>query len=271
MLNQEVKSALISKISSSIEQIYGIDEAKLIAKYFLADSDQNLLINDQYIDTSIQRLKNHEPLQYITGKAYFLEYIFYVNNHVLIPRPETEELVYESINTIKVHSYNHVFEVGTGSGCISISIKKMIGSLKVTAIDISQHALIIASNNADKYDVSINFIQSDFLDEANWDSYGELDLVVSNPPYISYEEQKEMKDNVLKYEPRIALFAGEDTLIFYKKLAKFSRLKKASCICELNEFFPEETKQIFINAGFNIVEIIQDMQGKSRILRAFNE
>ncbi len=259
-----IRKDIIEKLS----KIYEDSEAKLMVKYLIDDLFSNAVIDTFVLNKAVERLMNHEPLQYVTGKAYFLDYVLYVDRNVLIPRPETEELVNESIRLINQRKLTNVIEVGTGSGCIAVSIKDKCPHVDVTAMDICQGALKVASTNAKKYDTKINFIKSDFLNEANWQSYGQPDIVVSNPPYISIDEKDTMHENVLLHEPHIALFAGQDPMVFYKKLAKFAAANQAMCICEINEFFPMDTKQVFVDAGYENVSILKDMQGKSRVVKA---
>jgi release factor glutamine methyltransferase len=257
-----------AKLVERLNTIYEIDEAKLISKYLIEDLFSNGIIDNLILEKSIERLLNNEPLQYITGKAYFLNYMLFVDKNVLIPRPETEELVIQCIAYIKNKHCNNVLEIGTGSGCIPIAVKDKCPNISISTIDISQGAIEVAKVNAAKYKADINFIHSDFLDEDNWDNYVKVDFIVSNPPYISNEESIAMNDNVLKYEPHIALFAGSDTLIFYKKIAKLGASQNVTCMCEINEYFGEEIKQIFVGVGYKHVELIKDLQGKNRIVKA---
>ncbi len=256
-------------VSKELAPIYEDREAKQIAKYLIADLFKGGVVDEAILNSAIDRLKNNEPLQYITGEAYFLDYCFYVNKHVLIPRPETEELVIEAVDIINKKNIQSILEVGTGSGCISIALKDKCNNVKIQALDISKKALKVANKNALKYNVEIEFSEVDFLDESQWENFNDVECVISNPPYISYEEKNDMHENVLKYEPHIALFSGDDTLIFYKKIAKFANQRNATAICEINEYLGEATKQIFIEAGFSDVEILKDMQGKDRVVKAF--
>lgn len=264
------KKHFIDYAEQRIELPVSDHEKHLLAKYLVEDlftflqSEKDASILDGYIS----RINKHEPLQYITEKAHFLDYIFYVDKNVLIPRPETEEVVLKAMELIQSNNLNTVLDIGTGSGCIPIVIKNRLQHTHVTAIDIDANALIVAKVNAQKYNVDIQFIELDFLDESLWSQLGEFDAIISNPPYISSFEKSEMSQNVLDYEPHKALFAGEDTLLFYRKIAKFSKIHNpnAIVICELNEFYAPEIKEIF--SEYSNLEILQDLQGKNRILVA---
>ncbi len=259
-----VRRDIIEKLS----QVYDYGEATLMAKYLMDDMFSDGISDEVLLDAAVHRLMKHEPLQYVTGKAYFLDFVFYVDSNVLIPRPETEELVMAVVSYINKQNVKHLLEVGTGSGCIAIAIKKMCPEVTITAVDISEGALKIAKRNALHLGVEVDFRLMDFLDESLWPSLPAVDLLVSNPPYISYAEKQAMHANVLDNEPHIALFAGEDALVFYKKIAKYSAQMEADVFCEINEYYPEETRQIFLEADYNNVIIINDLQDKARLLWA---
>ncbi len=260
---------LFSYTSNKLASKFENDEANLLAKYLLEDlgfSDEHSLDS---IDPYIERLLKDEPLQYVTGKAYFLDYVLHVNNSVLIPRPETEELVVQSIALIEEYNVKSILEVGVGSGCIAVGIKDKFRNTEYNALDISENALLIAAKNAEKYELDIAFHKLDFLDEDSWKNFPQVDMLVSNPPYITSFEKNDMLPNVLEYEPHIALFAlGEDPLIFYKKIAKFASQNHAMVACEINEYKSDEIALCFSNYGFNNVEILKDLQGKNRMVIA---
>ena len=228
------------------------------------------------VEESVKKLLNHVPLQYVLGIAYFMDLEFEVNQSVLIPRPETEELVSlilkdfivrKSITPLKI------LDIGTGSGCIAVSLKHYQPESTVTAIDISVDALATAKGNAVKCDTPINFIQADILDESHWDNFGLFDLIVSNPPYVTHAEKKLMQPNVLNYEPHTALFvADDDPLVFYRRIIEFANTKLSpdgSLWFEINEMFGNELHNMAMNQGFKEVNIIFDIRGKSRFLQCF--
>lgn len=185
-----------------------MNEIEYLKKYLPSDK----------LEDGIKRLNNGEPVQYIVGNVDFYGYKINVNKNVLIPRFETEELVFKTINLIKkiLNENIKVLDIGTGSGCISIALKKEIPGLDITAVDISEDALVVAKNNALENNCEINFIKSDLFNNID-DKY---DLIISNPPYISYDEQ--IMDIVKKNEPHLALYAKNNGLYFYEEIIKNS-------------------------------------------------
>ena len=179
----------------------------------------NTIINS--FEHALSRLKNHEPIQYILSEAYFFGLTFSVNSSVLIPRPETEELVAWVLGHFKSNDAPKILDLGTGSGCIAIALAKTLPNAEVYALDVSAEALEVARTNAQKNDVSINFIEANML---NWVSNQHFDVILSNPPYVTKKEQAQMKENVLVHEPHLALFvANESPLIFYKALKNIAQ------------------------------------------------
>ena len=223
------------------------------------------------LDAAIQRLNNFEPIQYITGRAHFYGYQFEVNPNVLIPRMETEELVYTSLQLIdKMPPFPRVLDVGTGSGCIAITLKKKRPNIIVDATDISTAALTVARKNAELLNTAINFSRGDFFDASTWPSTATYVLVVSNPPYISREEVSMMDKSVIQSEPALALFASnDDPLGVYKALIQLARqqLKQPGyLIAEINEFWGKEIMRWLGNNPDFQASLLEDMQGKDRLL-----
>jgi len=228
------------------------------------------------IENAIIKLLNHVPLQYVLGKAYFLDLEFDVTSSVLIPRPETEEMLslilkdYQSGTLVK---NLRILDIGTGSGCIAISLKHYLPESTVTAVDISQEALHVAADNAVKNNTSVAFIQTDILDFNQWDSFAQYDLIVSNPPYVTHSEKQFMHPNVLDHEPHTALFVpDDDPLIFYRRIVNFAKSKLSDRGClwfEINEMFGDELKNMALSQGFKEVNNIFDIRGKSRFLQCF--
>lgn len=225
------------------------------------------------LEDTIQRLKKFEPIQYIIGKAWFCDSIFIVNPSVLIPRPETEELVYIVCEYI-IEGSENVLDIGTGSGCIAISIKKNKPKSYLVAVDISEDALNVASNNATQIlgNTSISFINRDILKPDFTDIFNiKFDIIVSNPPYIPLNEKETISENVLDFEPHLALFCDTDPLQFYKAIAMQAKKllnPKGMLFFEVNENFWEVVKKMLVEMDFNEVEVIQDFQGKNRIIKA---
>ena len=217
----------------------------------------------------IQQLKQNKPIQYILGMADFYGLTFEVNSAVLIPRPETEELVYWII-----HDYQkatpRIVDIGTGSGCIAIALAKSLPGATICAVDISEDALDVACKNAGRNKVEVEFHKLDILLE-NIPDFGRFDIVVSNPPYITTAQKEQIEPNVLDYEPHLALFVPEnDPLVFYKAIGRFAQkmLKKNGTLYfEINEALPEETAAAIEPLGFT-AELKKDIQNKYRLLKA---
>lgn len=218
---------------------------------------------------ALSRLKNHEPIQYILGEANFFGFTFSITHSVLIPRPETEELVAWILSHFDSKDAPKILDLGTGSGCIAIALAKELPNAKVFALDVSSKALKVAQANAQKNVVTINFIQANML---NWVSNQHFDVVISNPPYVTKSEQALMKENVLIHEPHLALFVdNESPLIFYealKNIAQKNLKPNGFCFAELNEHFGNETKALFDAYHFKNITLKKDTFGKDRMLKA---
>jgi release factor glutamine methyltransferase len=219
---------------------------------------------------AIAKLKNYEPIQYILGNTEFYGLIFEVNPSVLIPRPETEELVSWIIDDCKDRQDLSILDIGTGSGCIAISLAKNLKHAKVYALDVSEDALKLAKLNATKNEVDIEFIEADILDC----DLGNIkfDVIVSNPPYVRELEKEAMSANVLNHEPHLALFVkNDDALLFYRKIAEISEniLKpNGQLYFEINESLGEPTKELLANNSFNNIELKLDIFEKDRMIKA---
>lgn len=237
-----------------------MNEIEYLKKYLPSDK----------LEDGIKRLNNGEPVQYIVGNVDFYGYKINVNKNVLIPRFETEELVFKTINLIKKNLNENikVLDIGTGSGCISIALKKEIPGLDITAVDISEDALVVAKNNALENNCEINFIKSDLFNNID-DKY---DLIISNPPYISYDEQ--IMDIVKKNEPHLALYAKNNGLYFYEEIIKNSSnyLNDKNIIAfEIGYLQSNEIKKMAHKYYPNSNIIIEkDMQEKDRFVFIIN-
>jgi release factor glutamine methyltransferase len=216
-------------------------------------------------------LLNHRPIQYVTGTAYFYDLELEVDSSVLIPRPETEELVKWIAGDQKEGQDLKILDIGTGSGCIILALSRLLKNPQITATDISEKALAIASRNALKYGIRAEFRMMDILDESTWNEYEKYDIIVSNPPYVKEMEKKEMQANVLEYEPPGALFVpDDDPLLFYRAIARFSGLKlspQGRLYLEINENLGGETVMLLRNEGFTEIILKKDMRGKDRMIR----
>lgn len=222
------------------------------------------------IDDCIERLLEYEPYQYIFGRSYFYNFELTVTNDVLIPRPETEELLH-----LIAHEWDgftpKIIDIGTGSGCLALGLAMLIKGANVTALDVSPKALAVAYQNAIDLKVKLEFIERDILVEGLDEQY---EVIVSNPPYIPYSEKKLMEENVLQYEPELALFVDNDeALIFYERIANLGKkhLKEGGNLYfECNEFSAREVAGLCEAKGYKHCEVIKDMQGKDRIVKAVN-
>jgi len=218
-------------------------------------------------------LTAHRPIQYVLGESYFYGLKLKVDESVLIPRPETEELVDWCLKEIKrpLNQDFKILDIGTGSGCIALAIKSKLKNAEVWAVDISEKALKIAQENAQHARLEIALRQTNILDVSNWSTLPDFDVIISNPPYITKAEQKEMSPNVLKYEPENALFVqNDDPLQFYKSIADFAKLhlkKDGKLFFELNALFAEETKNWLLGDHWE-VELKNDLQGRARMIQS---
>lgn len=219
----------------------------------------------------LQRLQTGEPIQYILGHTEFYGLPFKVNPSVLIPRPETEELVEWILHSVG-SSPGNILDIGTGSGCIAISLKKNLPNAHVSAIDISIKALEIAKQNADLNLVSIKFIEDDILNITPQTSNFKSDIIVSNPPYVTQHDKTQMHTNVTDFEPHTALFVPKDNpLLFYNAIADYalSNLNtNGSLFFEINENLGKETVELLKAKVFNNIELRKDMSGRDRMVKA---
>lgn len=267
---------IVGKISGKYDYL----EARSIASILLEDTfdvrkedvllDENVDVDRVRLENCVARLLQNEPIQYVTEQAHFLGRVFKVRKSVLIPRPETEELVRMIVDGNKADSPK-ILDVGTGSGCIAISLALEVNG-KVVGLDVSGDALNIAKENSSALGGSTEFVQQDILNSNP--SIAELDILVSNPPYIPEKDKARMHDNVLAFEPNVALFVSDhDPLIFYRRIADFGRqaLKvNGKLYFELHEEYANEVKSLIEAMDYSEVKVHPDMQGKSRMLSATN-
>ncbi|PIF01346.1 MAG: protein-(glutamine-N5) methyltransferase, release factor-specific [Maribacter sp.] len=217
----------------------------------------------------LAQLRLEKPIQYILGSAHFMDMEFIVNEHVLIPRPETEELVRWIIEEQNHHTTPCILDIGTGSGCIAISLAKALDNTNVLALDISHKALEVARENARRNEVGVEFVQADIMQLESLER--EIDIIVSNPPYVRMLEKEKMKPNVIGNEPSIALFVpDDDPLLFYRRIIQFAirNLKQGGWLyLEINQYLGKETKAL-LKDKFVEIELRKDIFGKERMLGA---
>lgn len=217
----------------------------------------------------LAELQLEKPIQYITRDAWFFRLRFEVNENTLIPRPETEELVEWILSSSIIHHPSSILDIGTGTGCIPISLKTNLPKANVSAIDVSEKALEVAKRNAISNKVDISFIQANILEVEDLSQY--FDIIVSNPPYVRNLEKEEIKKNVLDYEPHLALFVEDtDALLFYRKIAQLALKNLAPnglLFFEINQYLGKETVELLENLGFKNIELKKDMYGNDRMIR----
>ncbi|MBO9699995.1 MAG: peptide chain release factor N(5)-glutamine methyltransferase [Sporocytophaga sp.] len=227
-------------------------------------------VNEEELSSLIKRINTAEPVQYITGETWFYDRKFKVNKHVLIPRFETEELVHLIINEHKKKQQLRILDACTGSGCIAISLNAELNSEQTFAVDISTEALQTAKSNAELNNTPVTFIQDNLLNPDLGMLPDNLDIFVSNPPYVKESEKALMHSNVLDYEPHLALFVEDDNpLIFYKALTKLANnlLKPGGKIYfEINEQLGKETAEVLRSFDFQNIRVVKDLNGKDRIV-----
>ncbi|HWS60410.1 MAG TPA: peptide chain release factor N(5)-glutamine methyltransferase [Flavobacterium sp.] len=256
-----------------------LEEKKKLKRIDLALNPDLTLTDSEIIiwDSIKDQLKQEIPIQYLLGTTSFYGLDFEVNENVLIPRPETEELVEWIIESWKL-SFDSarddnrkikILDIGTGSGCIAISLAKNIPNAQVFAIDVSEKALATAQKNAQSNEVNVTFIHKNILETENLDQY--FDLIVSNPPYVRELEKQEIKKNVLDNEPHLALFVEDnDALIFYRKIAELAQKNlspNGQLFFEINQYLGKEMVELLENMNFKNVELRQDIYGNDRMIR----
>lgn len=224
---------------------------------------------EQPLFEGLAQLRQYRPIQYILGTAHFMDLWFKVDGRVLVPRPETEELVRWILADTPSGATPTILDVGTGSGCIAISLAKNISGAKVFALDVSAPALEVAQENALKNSVSVTFLEMDILHDKVLSE--RFDIIVSNPPYVRNLEKAKMERNVLEHEPERALFvADDDPLLFYREIVRFSErhLKNGGGLYfEINQYLGERTVQLLRDHGFVEIELRKDMYGNQRMLK----
>ncbi len=251
-----------------VEKYLGLDKVELALNHHLEISVKQV----NSFTKALKRLLKNEPIQYILGETQFLSLKLKVNPHVLIPRPETEEIVDIVLSELKRAYENKkpkILDIGTGSGAIAISLAHYLPQAEVYALDISTKALEIARINAENNKVKVNFIEKDILSQ---DSLSQkYDIIISNPPYVRQSEEKLMQDNVLKYEPGQALFVSdENPLLFYKKIGALAHeylCPMGYLYFEINEFLAKDTKTLLKSIGFQAIKVYKDFRGKDRMVK----
>lgn len=272
------RSDIISHIANAIEHLYTQTErkriARMVAAHLTGEDETRFIVEpneiiDIDIEQAIEELAQGRPIQYIIGKTEFCGEEFIVREGALIPRPETEELVIWARDEATEFIQPKILDLCTGSGCIAISLKRLIPQAIVTAVDLSSDALAIAQENAHKLNTPIEFIQDDVLQGVQNLSGKKFDIIVSNPPYIPSSEREAMHINVIEYEPNMALFVDDnDPLIFYREIARSARSMlstQGSLLFEIHELLANQTLQMLQAEGFE-VSLRHDFLSKPRMI-----
>ncbi|NNF01828.1 MAG: peptide chain release factor N(5)-glutamine methyltransferase [Bacteroidia bacterium] len=273
----ELKMEFQNTLAESLGEREARSVFRLICEYVLQKSDAQLLLVDsidpeQYsrISTCVNRVSDGEPVQYVLGCAHFYGRVFLVDKRVLIPRSETEELAKWIIESVRDKKQS-ILEIGTGSGCIAITLDLELENSMITAIDVSDDALNVAKSNRRQLESNVVF---DLIDVFNDQKMNELqsswDLIVSNPPYVPANEKTFLPKNVVDHEPHIALFSGEDTLHYYRRICALSEnaLNRGGALYfEIHEDHAESIKDLMRSHGFSSIEIKRDIHGRNRMIR----
>lgn len=279
----EAQQRLLFQLYEAYESREAANIADLVMEHITGWKKVDRILNKQVpirnesqllLEKYTTELLDHRPVQYVLTEAWFQGMKFTVNEHVLIPRPETEELVNWVVETISsyVEPTNlTILDIGTGSGCIAISLKKKLSDATILACDISKEALSVAQQNSRDLGAAIDILQLNFLDRTQWERIPSVDIIVSNPPYIPNSDANTMHRNVLDFEPHIALFVeNDDPLIFYRAIAEFGQKKLNNggwLFAEIHENFGERIKEVFAERIFENFATRRDLQGKNRMIR----
>lgn len=281
-------SGLYKMMINHLEAIFDVSEIEsffyILIDYRFKFNKIDYVLNKDYLlskddiiffDEVIARLKQEEPIQYIVGETVFYDLKFYVNSSTLIPRPETEELVDWVVKDNFSKKTVNILDIGTGSGCIPITLSKNIENSIVTSVDVSEKALQVAKKNAHINNVEVSFIKDTILEPTKINgSDNVFDVIISNPPYVRDLEKREIKKNVLSYEPHLALFVeDDDPLIFYRKISQYALNhlnKKGVLYFEINQYLAKETILLLKKIGFKNIELRKDLSGNDRMIKAFN-
>lgn len=272
-------------LETELQKLYDAGEAATITDWVVEELTRlnriqrrqmqaTIIPQDTYLtlQAAQEQLLQHKPVQYVLCFAPFLGMKFFVNESVLIPRPETEELVHWMVDSYKNNTQPlQILDIGTGSGCIAVSLKRKLPTAIVHAIDLSPDALQIAKNNATGNDTKVHFQLLDFLDESSWQQLAQYHIIVSNPPYIPAQDKQTMDENVTAWEPGVALFVpDEDPLLFYKKIAAFSKthlLEGGVVFLETHQQYAGAVQELFTASGYTAA-IKKDMYGNERMVMA---
>lgn len=235
--------------------------------YLINDRDELTYIEEELLKRALEQLLLNKPVQHITGKAHFYGHVFQVNEHTLVPRQETEELVHLITKETATSKPVKILDIGSGSGCIGITLAVELPEAQVTLLDISKDALLVATANAQALQVNVAFKELNILTTTHLEFY---DIVVSNPPYVRELEKVEIHKNVLDYEPHLALFvANEDPLVFYRTILKLTKDHKHTTVYfEINQYLGSDMQALATSLGYEFV-ILKDLNNNDRMMRCW--
>ena len=269
LFHQELNNIYSSPEIEALMHYYFEDKIEIKLKNFKADDE--ILVNKNELTKDLIKLKNQQPYQQVVGFAYFFDLKFKVNQHTLIPRPETEELIDWILSGTNKSDHIRILDIGTGSGCIPISLKKPLPNAEIFALDFSAEAIAVAKENARIHDVDVKFMVQDILQDFEWSH--QFDLIVSNPPYIRNVEKRAMQENVLNFEPHSALFVeDENPLVFYQRILELSDQlldPKGKIYLEINQYLGSEMEALYQTKFENVI-LRKDISGNDRMLKAYH-
>lgn len=267
--HQELNNIYSSPEIDTLMHYYFEDKFEIKLKKF--EIDDEILVNENELTEDLIKLKNQQPYQQVVGFAYFFDLKFKVNQHTLIPRPETEELVDWILADTNKSDHIKILDIGTGSGCIPISLKKHLPNAEIFALDFSTQAIEIAKENARIHDVDVKFMVQDILHD--FETSQKFDLIVSNPPYIRNVEKKAMQKNVLNFEPHSALFVeDENPLVFYQRILELNDqllTPNGKIYLEINQYLGSEMEALYQTKFENVI-LRKDISGNDRMLKAYH-
>lgn len=251
------------------EHFFGISRIQLVKQADMRLSESEML----KLHFAVKDLLLNKPIQYITGKLEFLDLELQIQEGVLIPRPETEQLVQIVMENIKTRNTElSILDIGTGSACIPIALKHQQKDLLMSAIDVSVDAIELAKRNAAAHQLRIDFKLMDVFSDSQMESLDKFDIIISNPPYVRNAEKKKMQKNVLDYEPELALYVSDDNpLLYYERIARLAKdmLKQhGELYFEINEYLGEEIRELLVNNGYQDIQILKDFNGRDRFAHA---
>ena len=278
---QEVQQLIRQNIRDAYPEPEAGAIAQLVLEHVLQKSRMQLSLQQQepvskeqeaQVQEATARLQQQEPVQYVLGVAHFYGLELQVDERVLIPRPETEELVDLVLKEHKGQQGLQVLDICTGSGCIPLALMADMAAAKVYGLEVSGGALEVAKANADKHSLPVVWLQQDIFEPVQGIAAGTLDIITSNPPYVLEEEKQRMRPNVLQYEPHLALFVPDtDALKYYRRItavAKELLKERGKLYFEINERYGKQVQELLLEAGYTEAIVVQDLYGKDRIVRA---